>query len=148
MWLSWRGCKPSCWMPPRVRAQAALHAQCALHAACASAALGWSRGSVGSPPARRARVGEPRPPLPPPPSAAGLVAPGGVLVYSTCSIERVENQQQVAAFLRRHPEFAAEAPPAAAGVPPQCVSPEGFLAMLPHVHRTDGAFAARLRRAG
>lgn len=80
------------------------------------------------------------------PSQAGLVAPGGVLVYSTCSLEAAENQKQVAAFLQRHPDYSIEAPPPSADLPPQCLSPEGFLTMLPHVHATDGAFAARLRR--
>lgn len=52
----------------------------------------------------------------------------------------------MAAFLERHPEYAGEAVPAGA-VPTECLSPAGHLAMLPHVHGTDGAFAARLRRA-
>lgn len=38
-------------------------------------------------------------------TCAPLVAPGGTLVYSTCSNEIEENQQQVDAFLARHPEF-------------------------------------------
>jgi 16S rRNA (cytosine967-C5)-methyltransferase len=79
-------------------------------------------------------------------AAAALVAPGGLLVYATCSLEHQENQAQVAAFLQRHPGFQLEAPPPSAGVPTQCLDARGCLAMLPHVHGTDGAFAARLRR--
>ncbi|KAJ9509823.1 hypothetical protein QJQ45_011567 [Haematococcus lacustris] len=38
-------------------------------------------------------------------AASALVRPGGVLVYSTCSIEDEENEQQSTSFLQRHPEF-------------------------------------------
>lgn len=56
---------------------------------------------------------------------------------------------QVAAFLARHGgEFVLEPPTAAARLPAECLSADGCLTMLPHVHSTDGAFAARLRRAG
>ncbi len=41
-------------------------------------------------------------------SLSKLVAPGGALLYSTCSIELEENARQIAAFLRRSPEFALE----------------------------------------
>ncbi|MFT8029331.1 16S rRNA (cytosine(967)-C(5))-methyltransferase, partial [Salmonella enterica subsp. enterica serovar Enteritidis] len=37
--------------------------------------------------------------------AAQLLKAGGRLVYSTCTIDPAENQQQIAAFLARHPEF-------------------------------------------
>ncbi|EFJ42911.1 hypothetical protein VOLCADRAFT_42105, partial [Volvox carteri f. nagariensis] len=90
-------------------------------------------------------------------AAACLVAPGGVLVYSTCDIEEEEDQERVRTFLERHPEFEVEPAAAAAvpsgrrgfgasWVPPSVVTAEGFMATLPHVHDTDGAFAARLRR--
>ena len=63
-------------------------------------------------------------------ACAPRVAPGGTLVYSTCSNEPEENEAQVTAFLERHPEFSLEE------------SRES----LPFESGTDGAFAARLRR--
>lgn len=38
-------------------------------------------------------------------SYSRMLKPGGVMVYSTCSIARSENQRQIAAFLQRHPHF-------------------------------------------
>jgi len=71
------------------------------------------------------------------------VRPGGLLVYATCSLEPEENEEQVAQFLDRHPEFRRE--PCSA-VPADCLTPDGDLTLLPHRHGTDGAYAARLRR--
>jgi 16S rRNA (cytosine967-C5)-methyltransferase len=78
-------------------------------------------------------------------NAARLVRPGGVLVYSTCTIEPEENQEIVAAFLVRHPEFTLD--PAGSLVHADLVSPEGFVQTYPHRHGMDGSFAARLVRA-
>ncbi|HEX7069361.1 MAG TPA: 16S rRNA (cytosine(967)-C(5))-methyltransferase RsmB [Rhodothermales bacterium] len=78
-------------------------------------------------------------------SAAQMVRPGGVLVYGTCTIEPEENEERVRAFLQRNPAYSVES--AHEFVPSETGTPEGFMVTLPQVHRTDGAFAARLRRA-
>ncbi len=80
-------------------------------------------------------------------NAAQHIKPGGVLVYSTCSIEPVENEEIVQRFLADFPMFAVEnAKDFLPDVPPSIITPQGFIQTFPHEHGVDGAFAARLRR--
>jgi 16S rRNA (cytosine967-C5)-methyltransferase len=81
--------------------------------------------------------------------AAAWVKPGGTLVYATCSLERAEGEDQVAAFLAAHPGWSVEAARAdelPAGVEPTA---EGFVRTLPGMLADagglDGFFVARLR---
>jgi 16S rRNA (cytosine967-C5)-methyltransferase len=83
--------------------------------------------------------------------AAGWVAPGGVLVFCTCSLIRSEGEGQAAAFLKRHADFARlPVAPGEAGIPPAFLTPEGDLRtrpdFWPDLGGLDGFFAARFRR--
>lgn len=77
-------------------------------------------------------------------AVAQLVKPGGVLVYSTCSIEAEENTEQVRAFLARNGAFRL-APPSSWHDQSQ-LDEDGMLMVLPQRHGFDGSFAARLER--
>lgn len=79
-------------------------------------------------------------------SASRCVAPGGRLVYATCSILPEENEGQIDRFLASHPDFVLvnAAPILAARTPLQIEGP--FLKLRPDNHSTDGFFAAVLER--
>jgi 16S rRNA (cytosine967-C5)-methyltransferase len=88
-------------------------------------------------------------------AAAAIVAPGGTLVYCTCSLEPEEGEQQIAKFLDVHDDFSREPiTPADVGGVAEWVTPLGDLRTLPSQMRLDapfksgmdGFYAARLVR--
>ncbi len=75
------------------------------------------------------------------------VKPGGVLIYSTCTINSGENQQMVEWFTQNYPFRPESLSPYL----PEMLKKEGengMLQLLPGVHETDGFFLAKLRRLG
>jgi 16S rRNA (cytosine967-C5)-methyltransferase len=83
-------------------------------------------------------------------AGAGALRPGGVLVYSTCTISPIENEHLIERFLDSHADFslddlATELPALGDGEPR--ISLPGTVVTLPHRDRTAGFFIARLRRS-
>jgi 16S rRNA (cytosine967-C5)-methyltransferase len=77
-------------------------------------------------------------------AAAALVKPGGVIVYSTCTIERAENEDIIESFLRTRSDFYVEN--LSSTLSAELCTPDGFYRAWPHRHHMAGAFAAKLRK--
>jgi 16S rRNA (cytosine967-C5)-methyltransferase len=75
-------------------------------------------------------------------ATANMVCPGGVIVYVTCSLATIENEDVIAAFLTSHPDYSIF-PPHLDGPAQTLISEQGFLRTLPS-QGLDGFFAARL----
>ena len=89
--------------------------------------------------------------------AAGLLKPGGRLVYCTCSLEAEEGERQADAFLARHPGFARHpVTPDEIGGLTECITPQGDIRTLPSQlalndhdrSGLDGFFVARFVHKG
>ncbi len=78
-------------------------------------------------------------------ASATWVKPNGVLVYATCTINPLENEEVIQAFLSHHPQWQIEFPPETFPAP-SLVSPAGWLKLMPTEHNSDGFFMVKLRR--
>ena len=77
-------------------------------------------------------------------NAAKLVKSGGVLVYSTCTIEPDENIGLIKEFLERHPEFSIES--GSNSIHKDLIGNLGHVETFRHKHGMDGSFSVRLRK--
>jgi 16S rRNA (cytosine967-C5)-methyltransferase len=75
--------------------------------------------------------------------AGSYVQPGGMLIYSTCSIMPEENEEIVSSFLTAHPEFHMIFPP---GMAPLFLDDRGYFRTFPQRHGTDGFFGAVMKK--
>lgn len=79
-------------------------------------------------------------------NAAAYVKPGGTLIYSTCTVGKKENQENIEWFTKQYPFHLESLDPY---LPDDLQGPstkQGFLQLLPGVHKTDGFFLARLKK--
>lgn len=75
--------------------------------------------------------------------ASNFVRAGGILVYSTCTLNPAENEEQIKKFLQRNPKFTLVN---AKEILPSDFVVEGMFKTLPFKHDMDGAFAAKMRK--
>ncbi|MBW4443328.1 MAG: 16S rRNA (cytosine(967)-C(5))-methyltransferase [Plectolyngbya sp. WJT66-NPBG17] len=73
--------------------------------------------------------------------AATWVKPQGVLVYSTCTLNPIENEAVVEQFLAENPQWSIEH----SDLLPELTTSEGWIKVLPHCHNMDGFFMVRLK---
>lgn len=78
--------------------------------------------------------------------AAQMVRPGGVLQYSTCTLNPAENEMVVRRFAAAHPEFSPRVLPIADCFTALGVEPDWHITLFPPVHGTDGFFIAGFTR--
>lgn len=74
-------------------------------------------------------------------NACRYLKSGGTLIYSTCTVIPEENERNIEDFLSTHPEFYLEEWRVG-----NIFAKNGMITLLPHIHKTDGFFIAKLKR--
>ena len=76
---------------------------------------------------------------------ATWVKPQGILVYATCTLNPLENEEIIQQFLAVHPHWNIE-PPSADGLFAPFITASPWIHILPHQHNMDGFFMVKLKR--
>ncbi len=79
-------------------------------------------------------------------NSAGYVKSGGKLIYSTCTLNKNENLDQVQKFLDINPDFSLEPIDLPEDIIISKTQKEGYIELYPHIHGTDGFFIAKMIR--
>jgi len=79
--------------------------------------------------------------------AAGYVKKNGFLIYSTCTIDKDENENLVQRFLHDNPQFTFCSPDPSR-IPVEFIVDDKYIRTWPHRHKMDGSFAVKLQRIG
>jgi 16S rRNA (cytosine967-C5)-methyltransferase len=72
--------------------------------------------------------------------SSDMVRPGGVLQYSTCTLNPAENEQVAERFLKENPDFSPRVLPLDACFAELGNQPSHMINLFPHIHKTDGFF--------
>lgn len=94
----------------------------------------WNRDDIDALPILQYKILE---------SAAEYVRPGGELVYSTCTLNKRENEDVICEFVRNNPEFEFEKIILPA---PLMRENDGYITLFPNIDNTDGFFISKIKR--
>lgn len=79
--------------------------------------------------------------------AAEMLRPGGTLLYSTCTYNPREDEEQISRFLKEHPDFSLDPLPLKEGFVSSALLP-GTVRLFPHKAEAEGHFVARMKKSG
>jgi len=75
-------------------------------------------------------------------SSSKYLKDGGILIYSTCTLRKVENEDIVTSFIKNNPDYVLEDFVITDDLRSDC----GMLTLFPSIHGTDGFFIAKIRK--